>query len=236
MDILGLSKFVLPKEERINGSIKHTAEDFKVTEVLNFSNEPPAKKAKIAIHEELSEENKKEILDKINASGIESSVKGYLQAKNRKSVTVDDFELDIGSFEDRLRRSVHQLVNLSHPYLVTETNGQQISIKVNTRTFIELVDVSNYDVACQVHRLSILNPDEIKVRDEKFGTKDGRRAFVEQLRRNKLLDFKFNNGVYTIWIKPKVEKIIYLGKIGSHREYHVTKLFSKDLAKRHRAK
>ena len=135
-------------------------------------------------------------------------------AKNSKMSRGDpyDFELGLGLFEDNLRRSVHQLVNLSHPYLITETNGQKISIKVNLRTFLELVDVSNYETACQVHRLSILNPDEIKVRDEKFGTKDGRRAFVEQLRRNKLLDFKFVDGVYTIWIKPKVEKIIRLGK------------------------
>ena len=208
MDILGLSQFILPREERITGSIKNTAEDFKVTEVLDFSNEPPAKKSKIVIHEELSEEKKKEILDKIDAAGIESTVKLYSENKTK----VKDFELGLGSFADNLRRSVHQLVNLSHPYLITETNGQKISIKVNLRTFLELVDVSNYETACQVHRLSILNPDEIKVRDEKFGTKDGRRAFVEQLRRNKLLDFKFIDGVYTIWIKPKVEKIIHLGK------------------------
>ena len=208
MDILGLSQFILPREERISGSIKNTAEDFKVTEVLDFSNEPPAKKQKIVIHEELSEKKKKEILEKIAAAGIESAVKLYSENKTK----VNDFELGLGLFEDNLRRSVHQLVNLSHPYLITETNGQKISIKVNLRTFLELVDVSNYETACQVHRLSILNPDEIKVRDEKFGTKDGRRAFVEQLRRNKLLDFKFVDGVYTIWIKPKVEKIIHLGK------------------------
>ena len=215
MDILGLSQFILPKEERITGSIKHTAEDFKVTEVLDFSNEPPAKKPKIVIHEELSEEKKKEILEKIAVSGIEKAVEQYPEHK----VKVNDFELELGSFEDNLRRSVHQLVNLSHPYLITETNGQKISIKVNLRTFFELVDVSNFEAACQVHRLSILNPDEIKVRDEKFGTKDGRRAFVEQLRRNKLLDFKFIDGVYTIWIKPKVEKNIHLGKNRHHVTY-----------------
>ena len=215
MDILGLSQFILPKEERITGSIKHTAEDFKVTEVLDFSNEPPAKKPKIVIHEELSEEKKKEILEKIAVSGIEKAVEQYSENKAK----LNDFELELGSFEDNLRRSVHQLVNLSHPYLITETNGQKISIKVNLRTFFELVDVSNFEAACQVHRLSILNPDEIKVRDEKFGTKDGRRAFVEQLRRNKLLDFKFIDGVYTIWIKPKVEKIIHLGKNCHHVTY-----------------
>ena len=215
MDILGLSQFILPKEERITGSIKHTAEDFKVTEVLDFSNEPPAKKPKIVIHEELSEEKKKEILEKIAASGIEKAVEQYSENKAK----LNDFELELGSFEDNLRRSVHQLVNLSHPYLITETNGQKISIKVNLRTFFELVDVSNFEAACQVHRLSILNPDEIKVRDEKFGTKDGRRAFVEQLRRNKLLDFKFIDGVYTIWIKPKVEKNIHLGKNRHHVTY-----------------
>lgn len=208
MDIIGLSQFILPTEERITGSIKHNAEDFKVTEVLDFSNEPPAKKPKIVIHEELSEEKKKEILEKIAASGIETAVKQYSENKTK----VNDFELVLGSFEDGLRRSVHQLVNRSHPYLITETNGQKISIKFNLRTFIELVDVSNYEAACQVHRLSILNPDEIKVRDEKFGTKGGRRVFVEQLRRNKLLDFKFIDGVYSIWIKPKMEKIIHLGK------------------------
>ena len=215
MDILGLSQFILPKEERITGSIKHTAEDFKVTEVLDFSNEPPAKKPKIVIHEELSEEKKKEILEKIAASGIEKAVEQYPENKAK----LNDFELELGSFEDNLRRSVHQLVNLSYPYLITETNGLKISIKVNLRTFFELVDVSNFEAACQVHRLSILNPDEIKVRDEKFGTKDGRRAFVEQLRRNKLLDFKFIDGVYTIWIKPKVEKIIHLGKNCHHVTY-----------------
>ena len=215
MDILGLSQLILSKEERITGTIKHTAEDFKVTEVLDFSNEPPAKKPKIVIYEELSEEKKKEILEKIAASGIEKAVEQYSENKAK----LNDFELELGSFEDNLRRSVHQLVNLSHPYLITETNGQKISIKVNLRTFLELVDVSNYETACQVHRLSILNPDEIKVRDEKFGTKDGRRAFVEQLRRNKLLDFKVIDGVYTIWIKPKVEKIIHLGKNCHHVTY-----------------
>ena len=227
MELLGLNKFKTPAPDgfHLTGRLKQTDADFRVTEVLpeNLLDAPPPKKARTIGHEELPQEMKESI-----CAILESVEVGKIRAACVKGIEPDlKFERSLGVFEDHHRRAVHDLVTTQAPFMVSVSNKGEILLKPNHRSFVELVNASNFDAASSIHQISPFSGvNDVVVKDAKFVDKVGRTAFAKAMRKYfvKLLEFKYeeNGNFYRVLLRKKKDqtfKLVTIKRVGlEHNE------------------
>ena len=227
MELLGLNKFKTPAPDgfHLTGRLKQTDADFRVTEILpaNLLDAPPPKKARTIGHEELPQEMKESI-----CAILESVEVGKIRAACVKGNEPDlKFERSLGVFEDHHRRAVHDLVTTQAPFMVSVSNKGEILLKPNHRSFVELVNASNFDAASSIHQISPFSGvNDVVVKDPKFVDKVGRTAFAKAMRKYfvKLLEFKYeeNGNFYRVLLRKKKDqtfKLVTIKRVGlEHNE------------------
>ena len=172
------------------------------------------KKSRTVDHLPLDNDEIETILSKIEKFG--DQLRNILLNDSELSEVTSNRRIELGEFPESKRRAVHVFVNQKYPYLQTITRNENIFVNFNQRSFVKVMQTSDFNISCRLHQLSPFNLNRIEIEDKKFEHKDARKAFIATVRSlfSKMIDFKYlSNGKYEFWVKEKKEKRIWLVKI-----------------------